>query len=263
MSRIDTLFEGLRKEGKKALIPFITAGDPSLETTKKMVARIADSGADMIELGVPFSDPLADGPVIQKSALRSLNNGTTLKKIIGLVKEIRKENSVPLVLMSSYNPVFVYGVEAFCRDAAKAGVDGVIIPDLPPEEAEDLTNYAGQYGIDTIFLLAPTSCRARIKMISEKDRGFLYYVSMTGVTGSRLTAINEIQEKLEEIRSITDKPLCVGFGISNPEQAKEVAAISDGVIVGAAIVRMVEKFGEEEGLLDKVGELVRSLKSAI
>lgn len=263
MSRIEALFENLKREEKKALIPFITAGDPSLAGTKKLALKAAESGADILELGVPFSDPLADGPTIQKSALRALRAGTTLKKIIQLVKDIRKEVSIPLVLMSSYNPVHAYGVEAFCRDAAVAGVDGVIIPDVPPEEAGELQKPAQEHEIDIIFLLAPTSSRARIEMISNHGGGFLYYVSLTGVTGSRAIETSEIREKLEEIRKVTDKPLCVGFGISGPEQAGEIASFSDGVIVGSAIVRMVEEMGEDESLPEKVGAFIRSLKNAI
>lgn len=263
MSRIETLFKELRREGRQALIPFITAGDPTLDTTKALVKKIAESGADIIELGVPFSDPLADGPVIQRSALRSLSAGTTLKKILNMVGEIRKEINTPIVLMSSYNPVFVYGLERFCADASQAGVDGFIIPDLPPEEAVDLKAEADKRDIDTIFLLAPTTGEGRIKFISGQGRGFLYYVSLTGVTGSRTLAAKEVEERLAAIRKITGKPICVGFGISTPEQAKEIACFSDGVIVGAAIVRMVEELGEGDALLEKVGDFVRSLKDAI
>ncbi len=263
MSRIESLFENLRKDGKKALIPFITAGDPSLNTTKKLAIEVAAAGADIIELGVPFSDPLADGPTIQKSALRALQTGTTLKKIIRLVEDVRTKVTLPIVLMSSYNPVFAYGVEAFCRDAALAGVDGIIIPDLPPEEAGDFKEGAKRNGIDTILLLAPTSSQARIKLISQNGGGFLYYVSLTGVTGSRSIEIHEIRDKLEEIKKITNKPLCVGFGISNPEQAGEIASFSDGVIVGSAIVKMIEKLGEDESLPKKVGDFVRSIKNAL
>jgi len=263
MNRIENLFCNIRKNNEKALIPFITAGDPSLEATKKMVLRIAASGADIIELGVPFSDPLADGPVIQKSALRSLQNGTTLKKIIGLAKEIRRESQIPLVLMSSYNPIFVYGEEAFCRDAVEAGVDGVIVPDLPPEEAQSLKGFAEKKGLATIFLLSPTSDLKRIEIISKIGNGFLYYVSMTGVTGAALTVLEEVRAKVKEIKNVTEKPLCVGFGVSSPEQAREIASFSDGVIVGSAIVKMVEEMGEDPRLVDRVGDFVKVLKASI
>lgn len=263
MSRIDATFENLRKKGCKALIPFITAGDPDITTTIKLVRMIAASGADIIELGVPFSDPLADGPTIQKSALRSLCAGTTLKKILVAVREIRKDVNIPIVLMSSYNPIFVYGLKNFCVDASKAGVDGFIIPDLPPEEAADLKMEADKNNLDTIFLLAPTTGEDRIKFISGQGRGFLYYVSLTGVTGSRSIAMKEVQEKVLEIKKITGKPICVGFGISTPEQAREISSFADGVIVGAAIVRMVEEDGGEDTLFSKVGDFVRSLKDAI
>lgn len=263
MSRIDVVFGNLRKKGFKALIPFITAGDPDISTTIKLVNKIAASGADIIELGVPFSDPLADGPTIQRSALRSLCAGTTLRKIIDAVKEIRKDVNIPIVLMSSYNPIFVYGLERFCVDASQAGVDGLIIPDLPPEEAADLKMEADKNNLDTIFLLAPTTGKERLKFISDQGRGFLYYVSITGVTGARSIAIKEVQEKVSEIKKITGKPICVGFGISTPEQASEISTFADGVIVGAAIVRMVENVGGEDILFSKVGDFVRSLKDAI
>ena len=263
MNRIETLFLKLQKNNDKALISFVTAGDPSLSTTKKMVLKIASSGADIIELGVPFSDPLADGPVIQKSALRSLERGTTLKKIIDLVKEIRRETQIPLVLMSSYNPIFVYGEEDFCRDAVEAGVDGVIVPDLPPEEAHSLKGFAEKNGLSTIFLLAPTSDIKRIEIISKIGSGFLYYVSMTGVTGAALTVLEEVRAKVREIKNVTEKPLCVGFGVSTPEQAKEIASFSDGVIVGSAIVKMVEEMGEDPRLVDRVGDFVKVLKTSI
>ena len=183
MTRIGKRFKELNN--RKALVAFLTAGDPNLDATKKIFTAIEKNGADIIEIGVPFTDPLADGPVILQSALRSLDNGTTLKKILGMVTEIRNSSELPIVLMSSFNPVFIYGEKAFVDDAVKAGVDGVIIPDLPPEEAEGLAGYASKKGMDIIYLLAPTSTENRIKMVARQSRGFIYYISLTGVTGTR------------------------------------------------------------------------------
>lgn len=263
MSRIEKRIEQLRSKDQKALITFITAGDPDLETTKKLFKVLEKSGADIIELGVPFSDPLADGPVIQKSALRALGSGTTLKKIIQLVDEIRQDSQLPIVLMSSYNPVFVYGEKRFVDDAVKAGVDGVIIPDLPPEEAMEFERYADSKGLDMIFLIAPTSTPDRIKMVAERSRGFIYYVSLTGVTGARASLADGIQQKMENIKKNTKLPVMIGFGISGPDQAKQAAAISDGVIVGSAVVRMIDEYTEHNQRESRVGGFVASLRQAL
>ncbi|NOZ68258.1 MAG: tryptophan synthase subunit alpha, partial [Deferribacteres bacterium] len=196
MSRIEQVFEDLRRTGKKALIPYIMAGDPSLEATKKFVIDLEKSGADIIEIGVPFSDPLADGPTIQRAAERSLQQGTTLKKVLGLVREIRQYSGIPLILMTYFNPVFKLGLRRFIREAVKSGVDGVIIPDLIPEEAGELTGLAGRYGLDTVFLLAPTSTKDRITKVAGVSTGFIYYVSITGITGSRLSMDKAMKDTL-------------------------------------------------------------------
>ncbi|QPJ65655.1 MAG: tryptophan synthase subunit alpha [Candidatus Nitrohelix vancouverensis] len=263
MSRLQQRFEKIKSEGSKALAAFITAGDPSLEATVALFREIEKNGADIVELGVPFSDPLADGPVIQASAQRALKAGTTLKKIIALVSEIRKESELPIVLMTSFNPVYVYGQEAFVQDAAAAGVDGLIIPDLPPEEAETFQPIAEAKGIDLIFLLAPTSSDARIQMIARRSRGFLYYISLTGTTGTRTALATGLKEKMQAIRSQASLPALVGFGISSPEQAAEAAQVSDGVIVGSAIVKIIEKEGASAKGLEQVGQLVSAIKQAI
>ncbi len=239
MSRISNTFKKLRGNGDKALIPYIMAGDPSLDATRRFVMDLEASGADIIELGVPFSDPLADGPVIQQAAERSLLNGTTLKKVLGLVKEIRRESEIPLVLMTYFNPVFKYGNERFIKDAVKAGVDGVIIPDLIPDEARDFIHLARESKLDTIFLLAPTSTQARINKVAKAATGFIYYVSITGITGAALTFGKQMKENINLLRSTTKKPVAAGFGISNPEDASMVSKLADGVIVGSAIVKLI------------------------
>lgn len=256
MNNIERTFKKLNKEGKKAFIPYIMSGDPSLEATQSYIADLIESGADIIELGVPFSDPLADGPTIQMASERALLNGVTLRKVLALVKEVRLVSQIPLILMTYYNPVFKYGIETFIKDASEAGVDGVIIPDLIPDEADDFLAYARQFSLDTIFLLAPTSTENRIKKVVKASRGFVYYVSITGITGARILMDNTMKNTLSQIRTRTNKPVAVGFGVSHPEDAKAVASIADGVIVGSAIVRLIA-----EG--KPINEFARSLRNAI
>ncbi|MBI5056343.1 MAG: tryptophan synthase subunit alpha [Nitrospirae bacterium] len=256
MSRITKTFINLRSSGKKALIPYIMTGDPSLEATKKLVADIGEAGADIIELGVPFSDPLADGPTIQRAHERALQNGVTLRKVLALVKEIRQSSEVPLILMTYYNPVFKFGIEAFAREASVAGVDGVIIPDLIPDEADDFIKAARQFKLDTIFLLAPTSTLDRIKKVVKAATGFIYYVSITGITGAKLSIGDPMKDTLEIIRSNTSKPVAVGFGISTPEEAAAVSKLAEGVIIGSAIVRLIAE-GKD------IKDFVRRIKKGI
>lgn len=241
ISRIGETFKELKKKGKKAFIPYIMAGDPSLEGTKDIVQMFEECGADIVELGVPFTDPLADGPTIQQASERALNAGVTLKKVIALVKDLRQNTQIPVVLMTYYNPVFKYGEEHFVRDAKDAGVDGVIIPDLPPDEAGSLIRFSRKTFLDTIFLLAPTSTPERIEKVAKASRGFIYYVSVTGITGSRLLLDGSIETLVSEIRAYTDKPIAVGFGVSTPEEASAVSKVSDGVIVGSAIVKRLHE----------------------
>ena len=244
-SRISRKFQTLRKEQKKAFIPYIMAGDPDIQRTKEVVRILEDCGADIIELGVPFSDPLADGPTIQAAAQRALDGGTTLHTVIDLVSSLRATTQIPIILMTYYNPVFKYGDGKFIEDASSAGVDGIIVPDLPPDEAEGIIKLARKKSFDTIFLLAPTSTDERIKKVCNASRGFIYYVSITGITGSRLTLDPAIEAHMAHIRAVSDTPIAVGFGISTPEEASMVARFADGVIAGSAIVKRINDTDEE------------------
>lgn len=261
MSRIDDRFKSLN--GNKALVAFFTAGDPDMSASKEIFSVIEKNGADIIEIGVPFSDPLADGPVIQASAHRSLKNGTTLKKIIQLVKDIRSQSQLPIVLMSSFNPIFVYGQKAFVEDAVNAGVDGVILPDLPPEEAEEFLGFANEKKLDMIFLLAPTSTPDRVQRIGAVSKGFIYYVSLTGTTGTKEALSKNLGEKVSAIKGNVKLPVLVGFGISGPEQAREAAQYSDGVIIGSAIVKLIESHSNPVERNQKIAEFISGIKKAL
>ena len=242
MNRIQKKFSALRKNRKKALIVFITAGDPSLKKNAELVRAFEREGADLIELGVPFSDPLADGPVIQASSQRSLKRGTNLPKILQLVRQVRRKSQIPLVLMSYLNPLWHYGLRRFAADARKAGVDGVIVPDLPPEEGRDVSSAMRRQKLDLIYLLAPTSPAFRQKKVSHQSRGFVYYVSLTGVTGLRNRLADELGRNVRALKKVSRLPVCVGFGVSTPRQARSVAAFADGVIVGSAVVQAVHQY---------------------
>ncbi|MEA2107795.1 MAG: tryptophan synthase subunit alpha [Pseudomonadota bacterium] len=260
MNRINEVFARLKEEGRKALITFITAGDPSLEKTSAMVMAMAENGADIIELGVPFSDPLADGPTIQAASMRAIHQGTTLKEIIAMVKDIRSRCATPLVLMSYYNPIMAYGVSDFVADAAAVGVNGVIIPDLPPEEGEQLRQEAEAKEVALIQLVAPTSTPERIARLCRLSRGFVYYVMVTGITGTRRKLPPAIPESLKQLKNLTKTPIAAGFGISTPEQAAEVGQYADGVIVGSALVKIVAEHGAELDLPERLGSFVHQLR---
>jgi len=246
----------LRKAGKKAFIPYIMSGDPSLEHTKKFVAELEEAGADIIELGVPFSDPLADGPTIQRASERALAQGVTLRKCLTLVSEIRQTSQVPLILMTYFNPVFKYGIGAFIKEASDAGVDGVIVPDLIPDEADDFIRSARQHGLDTIFLLAPTSTGDRIGKVVKAATGFIYYVSITGTTGSKLSIGDPMKDMLTLIKNSTHKPIAIGFGISTPEEAAAAAQMADGIIIGSAIVRLIAEGKDIKDFAKKIKEAI-------
>ena len=264
MNRIDKKFIELSNHGKKAFVAFITAGDPDLRGTEELVLSLTRCGVDIVELGVPFSDPMADGPTIQKASERALKNKVSLKGILRLVKRLRTNTQIPLVLMSYYNPIFKYGTKKFVKDAVKVGVDGVIVPDLPPEEAKDLLNISRKSDFATIFLLSPTSTEERIRLIAKESTGFIYYVSLTGVTGAREDLPEEeLFSMLREIKKYNTKPICGGFGISRPEQAKRLCSISDGVIVGSAIVKIIEENLDKEYLIGRVEKFVKGIAGAI
>lgn len=260
MSRIEKKFAELKKKGEKALIAYIMAGDPCLEETERLIIELEKGGADLIELGIPFSDPLADGPTIQKAAIRALKQDVSLKDVIDLVKKVRKVTQVPIIFMSYYNPVFKYGEDKFVADAVRSGVDGIIVPDLPPEEAVSLKGFASKKRLDTIFLLAPTSDEERIKKVGNISKGFIYYVSVTGVTGAREGISKDVRGMVKKIKSESRMPVAVGFGISRPEQAREVASLADGVIVGSAIVKIIEENIGKPAMVKKVRDFAKSLK---
>ncbi len=247
-------------ENKKAFIPFITCGDPDLETTAKVIRAMAENGADLIELGIPFSDPTAEGPVIQEANNRALEAGTTTDKIFDLVRDLRKDVTVPFVFMTYANVVFSYGAERFIKTAVDAGVSGMILPDIPFEEKGEFAELCDKYDFDLISMLAPTS-ENRITMISKEAKGFIYIVSSLGVTGTRSEITTDIPAIVKTVRSVTDVPCAVGFGISTPEQAKKMADASDGAIVGSAIIKIIAQHGKDAA--PYVGEYVKSMKDAI
>ncbi len=264
MSSIKNTFHRLRKKNEAALIPYIMAGDPDLTTTKTLIHEMEKAGCDIIELGAPFSDPLADGPTIQKAAIRSLVHHTSIADVLALVADVRKTSAIPLILMTYYNLIFRYGEERFVNDAVAAGLDGIILPDLPPEESGDLQAFARKAGLDMIFLLAPTSTEERIKLVCRLSQGFIYYVSLTGVTGARAGVQASVQDSLRKIKQVTDKPVSVGFGISTPDQAAQVAHWgADGVIVGSALVKIVEENSLTPGLVPQAAGFVKALKQGV
>jgi tryptophan synthase alpha chain len=261
--RIAERFRELRARNEAALIPFIMSGDPNMETTARLVLELEARGADIVELGVPFSDPMADGPANQRAGVRGLKAGATLPAILSMVAELRKKTAIPLILFGYYNPILHYGCERLCADAARAGVDGLLAVDLPPEEAAELAKPARANGLDIIYLLAPTTPLERSRMVARSASGFLYYVSVTGVTGARTRLADDLEANVRQLRGVTDLPIGVGFGISKPEQAAEVAGFADAVIVGSAISLLIEANVNLEGLVAAVGEFAGALKSAM
>ena len=263
MSRIEATFATLKQRHETALIPFITAGDPDLAVTAELVLTLAEAGADLIELGVPFSDPMADGPTIQAASERALAAGTTLKGVLQLVAEVRETTQIPLILMGYYNPVFCYGAENFARDAAAAGVDALLLVDLPPEEVAEIHGVMSESGIDLITLLAPTTPRERMARLAAAAEGYLYYVSMTGVTGAQKISPEEIRVAVEELKGMTEIPVAVGFGITTAADATAVGEFADGVIVGSALVKIIAEHGRSEKLLPEVTKFIAELKSGL
>lgn len=263
MSRIDERFAALRAARERAFVPFVTAGDPDLDTTAELILALAENGADLIEIGIPFSDPSADGPTIQRASERALARGTTLRKVLPLVANLRAQVKIPLVLMGYANPFYALGADGCASACADAGVDGVICPDLPPEEGADLYSALAKRGIDGVLLGSPTTTPARMRMLVHNTRGFLYYVSLTGVTAARSELASGIEQSVAAIRALSDIPVCVGFGISRREHAAEVGRYADGVVVGSAIVDLIERAASKAAAVDAVAKFTREIKAAL
>ena len=263
MSRLDETFARLRARGERALLPYFTAGDPSLADTRRLVVEAVRRGADVIELGVPFSDPLADGPVIQRAGTRALAAGASVPRVLETVAALRADVDVPLVLLTYYNPVLAFGLKAFARTAVDAGVDGAIVVDMPPEESEPLASEAAAAGLDLVYMVAPTSTPPRVRLIAKKSRGFIYVVSLTGVTGERQELPADLATQIAAIRRVTTMPVCIGFGISTPAQVAAVGRVADGAAVGSAIVRLVEARAGSASLVDDVGKVIAELKAPL
>lgn len=262
MNRIEKKFKELKLKKEKALVCFVTAGDPDIATTEKIIYELEKSGADLIELGIPFSDPSADGPVIQRSSERALKAGCTLAAVLKVVSSVRKKSQIPIILMGYYNPILNYGPERFCKDVAKAGVDGMIVVDLPPEESEELQKPARAQNLNLIYLITPTADAERIKKVKRLASGFIYYVSVTGITGAQIQAISKINSHVKEIKSQISLPVCIGFGIRNPEDAKNLSRVAEGVVVGSALVAEVERGGKKQAA-NFVARKVAALKKAV
>jgi len=257
LSRISAVF---KRQKHVALIPYVTVGYPSIEATLKVVPLLASNGCDIVELGIPFSDPLADGATIQKASFCALENGVTPQLCLEVAKQLSQTVEIPLVFMTYFNPVFSYGLEEFCSTCARSGIDGLIIPDLPPEEGSELEAITQRQNLDLIYLLAPTSTQERISLVGKRSRGFIYLVSVTGVTGARDRLPADLEAFVTRVRKVTTQPLCVGFGISTPEQAGEVARIANGVIVGSQIIRLIEA---EDNFASSVSSFIKGLRHAL
>jgi len=257
LSRIAAAFN---RPGHTVLIPYITVGYPSIEATLEVVPLLAGCGCDIVELGVPFSDPLADGVTIQKASYHALQNGITLQTCLEIAVQLTRKVDIPLVFMTYFNPVFSYGLEEFCRACTRSGIDGLIIPDLPPEEGSELEAVTRRQGLDLIYLLAPTSTEERIRLVAGRSRGFIYLVSVTGVTGARDRLPADLEAFVAGVRQVAKQPLCVGFGISTPEQAGRVARIADGVIVGSRLIQLMEA---EDNFISPVSDFIKGLRQAL
>ncbi len=263
VSRITRRFEALRARGEKALICFVTAGDPSAQQTVEIVTALAEAGVDAVEIGLPFSDPLADGPSIQASSQRALENGMTTAKALAAVQSVRHLSpELPLILMTYYNPIRHYGLARYAADAKAAGADAHIVTDLTPEEAGDWKHISQEQDLDTVFLLAPTSTQARIEIVSRLSTGFVYCVSRTGVTGARQDVPAELKEVVTRIKAVTSEPVCVGFGVSQPEHVRRICEFADGAVIGSALVDLIHRHRSDPNLLTIVRDYVAALKAA-
>jgi tryptophan synthase alpha chain len=259
VSRIAETFARLRREGKRALIPFITAGDPDLKTTRDLLVELARVGASLIELGVPFTDPMADGPVIQRASMRALRNGIDIAKVLDVIREARHEIDVPIVLFSYFNPLLQFGAGRLSEEARRAGVDGVLVTDLVPEEAGEFSATLAKNELDSIVLVAPTSTDERLRMIAERASGFIYAVSRTGVTGAQAEVSTEAEKLVARVRDVTDSPIAVGFGISTCAQVLDVWRYADAAVVGSAVVAEIERLAGAPNVVKQVGSFVRAL----
>jgi tryptophan synthase alpha chain len=260
MNRIELKFKELREQGKKAFIVFITAGYPNLEITRRLILEFSKVGVDIIELGIPFSDPLADGPVIQESSQAALERGTNLIDVFNLVKDLRHQTNIPICFMSYYNPIFCFGLKEFVKKASGVGVDGVIIPDLPPEEGQQFIRLADRFNLDTIFFVSPTTSKKRMQFILKVSKGFIYYVSLTGVTGARRSLPTGLSEHVKLVKRYTQKPVAVGFGVCTNKQVEEIQEFCDGVIVGSAIIKKIKENIGRADLVKRVTKFVVRLK---
>lgn len=261
--RIEKKFLELKRTKKKALVIYLTAGDPDMETTYRLILGLAYSGVDILEIGVPFSDPTADGPIIQAASQRALRNGVTLSAILDMIATFRNVCDIPIVLFGYYNPIFSMGNQDFATQARKSGVDGILVVDLPYEESQELRQYTDIQHMDFISLIAPTTSNERIKMISENATGFLYYISVTGVTGAKKPRPDKIKIEVEKIKTITTLPLVIGFGISTPGKAAEISPYADGIVIGSAVVKLIEESACRNDLLKNVSSYIKDIKNAI
>ena len=262
-TRISGLFDRCKAENRKAFIGYLTAGDPTPDVTASLVLALERGGTDLIELGVPFSDPIADGPVIQRASDRALRAGMTMRKVLDIVREVRRKSQIPILLFSYLNPLLRYGFDALAKDSANAGVDGVLMTDLCVEEAQDPVRRVRAQGLDAIFLAAPTSTDSRLQRVAEQSSGFVYLVSRTGITGEQSTLSGSAIPLVRKMRGLTHLPLAVGFGISTPGQVKEVGAIADGVVVGSAIVRFIEEYSTDPALPQRLEQFVQALSAPL
>ena len=261
--RIERKFRDLKQKKEKALVVYLTAGDPDLQTTRGLILAVEESGVDVIEIGVPFSDPTADGPVIQAASQRALRRGVTLSGILDMIESLREVSDIPIVLFGYFNPIFSYGNERFAARAKRAGVDGILVVDLPPEESHELRQHTDRAGLDFISLIAPTTNDDRIAKIANNATGFLYYISITGVTGTAQPLMQSIKVDVERIRKISALPLVIGFGISTPVQAAEIASCADGVVIGSAFVRLIEENGAKDDLIQIASSFTKDIKKAL
>jgi tryptophan synthase alpha chain len=263
MGRIENRWKALKKEGRKAFVAYLTAGDPSLEKTGELIPALEAAGVDIIEVGVPFSDPTADGPVIQAASQRALKKGATLEKILAMIVRLRRFSGIPIVLFTYYNPILSYGPERFAGDAAASGVDGILVVDLPPEEADELRRFTDPAGLAFITLIAPTTDPKRARKILRRASGFVYYISVTGVTGTAAPRPDDVRRDVERLKKMTPLPVAVGFGISTPAQAAAIAPLADGIVVGSALVRLIGEEGGSIGLIENAFSFAEEIRRVI